>query len=63
MSGWGKGAGIGGVTGAIEREEIRETMRKSLLQQRIQVPSKEQDLSNNCGFLLGAIRYKQSSFA
>lgn len=56
MSGWGKGAGIGGVTGAIEREEIRETMRKSLLQQRIQVPSKEQDLSNNCGLLLGAIR-------
>lgn len=56
MSGWGKGAGIGGVTGATEREDITETMHKSLLQQRIQVPSKEQDLSNNCGLLLGAIR-------
>lgn len=38
MSGWGKGAGIGGVTGATEREDITETMHKSLLQQRIQVP-------------------------
>jgi len=51
-----------GLVGEYRKGNITETMHKSILQQRIRNPRKEQDLSeDNWGLLLGEVTWNETS--